>query len=222
MSASSLFNGLLDLLFPPKCPFCHKLLAAPTALFCDRCQKELPWASPASRREKVEFTEGCASPLYYQDHVRESVHRYKFHGCTGYAHVYGLLMAQAVRDTWPDVTFDAVTWVPLSSRRRRKRGYDQALLLAQVLSHTLSLPLVPTLEKTRHTPAQSGQTEERARRVNVMNAYAALSDTDLGGKTLLLCDDVVTTGSTLGECARMLRMAGAEKVYAATLAGGKK
>ena len=218
----SIPDFLLDLFFPPKCPFCHKLLPSSAELFCGHCQKALPWTTPSVSEQKVEFTAGCVSPLYYLDDVRESIHRFKFKNCSGYAGLYGLLMAQAVHDTWPDVSFDAVTWVPLSKRRKRQRGYDQAMLLAQAISRQLSLPAAATLVKVRHTPAQSGQAEERARRVNVLNAYNTLSGAELQGKTLLLCDDVVTTGSTLSECARMLRTAGAERVYAVTLARGKK
>lgn len=215
-------DALLDLLFPPKCPFCGKLLSSRAQLLCDTCQRQLPWTDPTSQDLNPEFTEGCVAPLFYRDNVRESIHRYKFGGRSAYCAVYGQLMAQAVQDAWPDVCFDMVTWVPLSRRRKRKRGYDQAMLLAQVLSETLSLPLKETLVKTRHTPAQSGQTDARARKMNVFNAYEASPSAPLNGKTLLLCDDVVTTGSTLEECARLLRTAGAEQVYAVTLARGKK
>ena len=211
---------LLDLCFPPKCPFCRKLLPSRETLLCDRCQKELPWSPPTIR--PVNFTRGCVSPLFYQDNVRESVHRYKFGGTSSYAKVYGLLMAQAVRDNWPDLPFDLVTWVPLSRRRRRRRGYDQAILLAESVSCQLSLPLCPTLEKVRHTPAQSRSADARTRKSTGLDAYQVLPNTDLVGRRILLCDDVVTTGSTLEECARMLRMAGAEEVYAVTLARGKK
>lgn len=211
---------LLDLCFPPKCPFCRKLLPSREILLCDCCQKELPWCP--SEIQPVNFTKGCVSPLFYQDNVRESVHRYKFGGSSSYAAAYGLLMAQAAKDNWPDLPFDTVTWVPLSRRRRQRRGYDQAMLLAETVARQLSIPLCPTLEKVRHTPAQSRTADARARKINILDAYQVLPDTDLAGKRILLCDDVVTTGSTLEECARMLRMAGAQEVYAVTLARGKK
>ena len=213
-------DALLDLCFPPKCPFCRKVLPSRDILLCDQCQKELPWNPPEI--QPVNFTRGCVSPLFYRDNVRESVHRYKFGGNSSYAAAYGLLMAQAVKDNWSDLPFDTVTWVPLSSRRKRRRGYDQALLLAEEVSRQFSLPLLPTLNKVRHTPAQSKSADTRARKINVMEAYQVLPNTDLAGRRILLCDDVVTTGSTLEECARMLRMAGAEEVYAVTLARGKK
>lgn len=222
MGTVSVFDRILDLFFPPKCPFCHKLLKSRETLFCDCCQKDLPWTQAGPCEQTIEFTAGCVSPLYYRDHVRESIHRYKFNNCSGYSKTYGVLMAQTIRDTWPDVSFDAVTWVPLSGRRKRKRGYDQAMLLAEAVCVPLAVSPIPLLRKVKDTPAQSLQTDQSARRVNALNAYTILPHADVTGKTILLCDDVVTTGSTLSECARILRTAGAEKVYAVTLARGKK
>ena len=209
---------LLDLLFPPKCPFCHQLLKEGEAFFCAACQKGLPWSAGPQGQQDLEFLSGCVSPLFYREAVPDGVHRFKFGNRPGYANAFGLLMAQSVRDAWPGATFDAVTWVPLSRRRRRKRGYDQAELLAKEISARLVLPLLPTLVKKRHTPAQSIQAADSARKANVLGAYEAVKTADLAGKVLLLCDDVVTTGSTLSECARILRSAGAAKVYAVTLA----
>lgn len=217
-----LLERLLDLLFPPKCPFCRRPLAERDGFLCPKCQRELPWIGGTGRERAVELTEGCVSVLYYRDSVRESVHRFKFQNCSGYHGVYGRLMAQAVQAAWPDVRFDAVTWTPLSKKRKRERGYDQAELLAETVGKALSLPVCPALLKTRHTPAQSKQTDLGRRKVNVMNVYALCPGFDPAGKTILLCDDVVTTGSTLSECAKILRMAGAEKVYAVTLARAGK
>lgn len=218
-----MLDWLLDLLFPPKCPFCHRVMDRGEDLFCPSCQKDLPWAVGKLGEQKPEFTAGCLSPLFYKDGVREAVHRYKFRNCPGYARAFGLLMSQAVEDGWKEVAFDLVTWVPLSKRRLRSRGYDQARLLAEEVGKRASLPAERTLEKIRHTPAQSGQTGEASRRANVLNAYALAEGAQVKGKTLLLVDDVATTGATLGECARVLRTAGAKEVYCVTLArAGKK
>lgn len=213
-----MIDKFLDLLFPPKCPFCHRLLKDGEEHWCAHCQRELPWAAGPAGQRNLEFLSGCVSPLFYRERVRDGVHRYKFQNRPGYAGSFALPMAQSVRDAWPDVAFDAVTWVPLSKRRLRKRGYDQARLLAEAVSEQLGLPCESTLVKIRHTPAQSLQAGDSSRRANVLGAYEALPGADLSGKTLLLCDDVVTTGSTLSECARILRTAGAARVYAVTLA----
>lgn len=213
-----MIDALWDLLFPAKCPFCHRLLREEEKLLCARCQRELPWCPGPAGEQKVEFLDGCVSALWYRDGVRDGVHRFKFSGRSGYAGCFGLLMAQSVQDAWGDVRFDGVTWAPLSKQRLRRRGYDQAGLLAREAAARLELPVVSTLQKVRHTAAQSGLDEDGSRRANVLGAYESLPGADVAGKVLLLCDDVVTTGATLSECARILRTAGAERVFAVTLA----
>ena len=146
---------LLDLLFPPKCVFCRKLLRKGEAGFCARCQERLPWCLGSDAEQHLEFISLCASPLWYQDEVRESFHRYKFKGSRGYAGSYGRLMAQCVRDHLAG-RYDLITWVPLSERRLRSRGYDQAMLLAEAAALELGDVAAETLTKVRDTDAQSG------------------------------------------------------------------
>lgn len=216
------FDLLLDLLFPPKCVFCGKLLRRGEEGFCAACQRDLPWCTGPAAEQKPEFLALCASPLWYQGAVRESFHRYKFQGAQGYARTYGGLMAQCVRDHL-EGRYDLVTWVPLSPRRRRSRGYDQALLLARRTAEGLGAEVTSTLRKVRHTQAQSGLAgSDGVRRANVLGAYEAVDPSLVAGQRVLLIDDVVTTGSTLSECARVLRTAGAAEVVACTLARAKK
>ena len=218
-------DALLDLLFPPRCPFCDRLLPEGERDICHVCQPVLPWTDPGKAEPAGEFVDKCVSPLWYRDPVRASFHRYKFGGCRDYAPVYAALMAQCVRDRLAG-EYDLLTYVPLSRKRRRQRGYDQVRLLAEGMAPLLGLPVTETLEKTRHNPAQSGLTEESARRANVLGAYRATDPGAVRGKRVLLADDVVTTGSTLSECARVLRSAGAAGVVCVTLArarpGGKE
>ena len=108
--------------------------------------------------------------------------------------------------------------MPVSEKRRKQRGYDQAELLARAIGESLGLEAVPLLVKTRDIPAQSGIQEEAARRANVLGAYALLPGAQVKGKRILLADDVVTSGSTLSECARTLLSYGAAEVCAVTLA----
>ncbi len=212
-----LFSALLDLFFPPRCPFCRKLLAKGEAGLCAACQKDLPWLTGAEAEQKGEFYRVCVSPLRYQGEVRTSIHRYKFEGARGYAGLYGTLVAQCVNDHLAG-EYDLITWVPLSARRLRKRGYDQARLLAMAAGKSLGLEGVPTLRKKHEIPAQSGLKGAASRRANVLGVYQALDPAALAGKRILLVDDVLTTGATLGECARTLRTAGAERVVCVTLA----
>lgn len=218
----SLWTLALDLLFPPKCVFCQTLLEKEEEGLCARCEKELPWLSGGPAETAGEFFSLCVSPLRYQGRVRESVHRYKFGGAVSYAATYGRLLADCVEERLAG-RFDLVSWVPLSRKRLRQRGYDQARLLAEELARRLDLRAEPLLEKVRHTEAQSGlSSDSGVRRANVLGAYRALSPGLLAGKRVLLVDDVATTGATLSECARVLRTAGAADVLCCTLAKAGK
>jgi ComF family protein len=165
----------------------------------------------------VDFADGCISPLAYRGAVPGAVQRYKFLGASAYHESFGLLVAQCIQDHLPE-EIDALTWAPLSRRRLRERGYDQAQLLAQKAGKTLHLPVLPTLKKVRHTRPQSRQEDEESRRANALGAYGLCPDAAVEGRRLILVDDVVTSGSTLSECARLLKQAGAAKVWCATLA----
>ena len=186
---------------------------------CSRCQRTLPWND--GRSSSVDFCEISISPLKYQDGVRNAVHRYKFNAGSMHSRLFGTLMAQALHDNWSE-PLDAVLWVPLSKRHRRKRGYDQAELLAHRVAQATGLPLVDGLEKTRNTATQSQLEKPSERRANVLGAYQVRKGSDLTGKRVVLVDDVVTSGATLAECASCLRMAGVESVVALTCAQAKK
>ncbi len=207
---------LLDLLFPPRCVFCKSILKRGETGLCAQCQSELPWIVGQAAEQKLEFISCCASPLWYQGEVRESIHRYKFSDRNGYAKTYGQLVAQCVNDHLSG-QYDLITWVPLSARSLKKRGYDQAMLLAMATALELGDVAVETLRKVRNTDAQSSLKEDAARRANVLGAYEVVDPAIVEGKRFLLIDDVVTTGSTLSECARVLRTYGAVDVVCATL-----
>ncbi len=105
---------LLDLLFPPKCVFCGRLLASGERDFCARCQRSCPGWQGRRRSRRGVFTL-CASPLAYRDQVRDSIRRYKFKGRQGYHKAYGRLVAQCVHDHL-DGRWDLITWVPSPTR----------------------------------------------------------------------------------------------------------
>lgn len=207
---------LLDLLYPPRCAFCHAFLETSGDGLCAHCRTGLPFAQNGGR-QRFSFVRACVSPLNYEGDVRASLLRYKFGGATGYAKVYGRLVADTVRTELAG-EYDLITWVPLSRRRLRERGYDQARLLAKATAKELGLPLTPTLHKQRNTQPQSGTGDAAKRRANIAGAYRMKTGADVTGKRILLMDDIVTTGATLSECARVLGKAGAEQVVCATVA----
>lgn len=206
---------LLDLLYPRRCPFCRKLIDGQRRI-CRDCEKKLPFVPARDQIQHFRHIDACYSPLYYEGMVRESLLHYKFSGAAAYAEVYGELMAKCVDEN--SVFCDIITWVPLSRKRLRRRGYDQAELLAVQTAAHMGLRCRRLLTKTRNNPAQSGTGSAEKRRKNVMGVYETAEQELVDGKTVLLVDDIVTTGSTLSECASVLKAAGAKKILALTLA----
>ena len=159
----------------------------------------------------------CVSPLYYADSVRDSIRRYKFKGQSEYAKIYGKLMAESISGNLAG-RYDLITWVPLSRKRLKSRGYDQAMLLCMAAALGLDQVAVSALEKYRDVPAQSGVGDAAHRRANISGVYRVPDPELVLDKRVLLVDDILTTGSTLDECARTLLDAGAKEVLCATLA----
>ena len=206
---------VLDLLYPPKCIFCHRLLQPGEVEICNRCRLKLPICDVPP--EGGPFLSGCTAVFYYEEPVRASMLRFKFGGNAHYAEAYGKFLALAAQTDLPVEKIDAVTWVPVSKQRRRKRGYDQARLVAETVAGVLGKPLESTLVKIRDNRPQSSLEDPAARKANVLGAYRP-ARADLTGKTFLLIDDIYTTGATLGEAARVLLTAGAAAIYGAAVA----
>ena len=114
--------------------------------------------------------------------------------------------------------FDFLTWVPISTMRKLSRGYDQVALLAEAVGQELGITPVPLLRKIRHNPPQSGIVGEAQRRANVLGAYEAPNDDLLAGKRIVILDDIITTGATVSECARVLLTVGAKEVHCGAMA----
>lgn len=217
----SLREKLLDLFFPPKCPFCQKILEDPRAPVCGGCQPILPWLEGKTGERRVDFADGCFSPLAYQDGVPQAIRRYKFSRVRALGRPFAALMAQCLADRLTEQA-DLICWAPLSERRLRERGFDQAELLAREVGRLLSIPAGPALKKARHTAPQSGLEDASARRANARGAYSLLPGVELAGKRVVLVDDVVTSGATLSECAALLRQGGAEEVWCLTIAQARR
>ena len=209
MSRVGLGERFFSWLFPARCLLCDRVVPA-EEIFCRECAKKIP-EKPFSRKFALPGAgvEGFQvfSPLSYEGGFRKSIHRLKFYGQKSLAKPMGRLMAETARGT--GIPFDAVTWVSMTEKKRKQRGYDQSELLAKAAAKELSLPCLPLLKKVRENQTQH-ELSGRQRWLNVKNAYRAGEEAK--GKNLLLLDDIVTTGATVGECAKMLYAAGAKTV----------
>lgn len=205
-------DNLLGVFFPRKCPFCGKLTGK--TLLCETCGAALPRCEEV--RQGADFGR-CTAPLYYEGPVRDAILAFKFKAKLGGLDAFGRLMAQTAAERYSG-EFDAITWVPVSKKRLKKRGFDQARYLTASMCVDWHVAPLETLRKTADNPPQSGLEDAAARRANVLGVYEAVSPEQFAGKRLLLVDDICTTGATLGECARVLKAAGAAEVLCLTLA----
>lgn len=207
---------IAHLLYPWKCVFCESVLKYTD--ICHECEKKLPYTVGDSAMQKFPFIDKCVSPLYYKDKVRASVHRYKFGGCSAYSRRYAALMSDCVENNLDCRGIDVISWIPLSKKRLRQRGYDQARLIAEEIAAKTGLPCRQLLQKVKNNSAQSLTRDAKQRHENVAGVYALDDGADVSGLRILLVDDVVTTGATMSEAARILRKAGAKSVFGVTLA----
>ncbi len=222
----------LDLLFPPQCAGCR----APGSEFCDRCAQHVEPVPDTicarCGRPQAHAVRLCAdcqatpSPLalsraaaLHTEPLRQAIHALKYEDRPQLAGPLGrYLVAVFQQDPWQSIAdrIDAVVPAPLHADRLRERGYNQSELLAAALCDACGLALRPEwIARVRATRQQVGLNAAE-RRHNVAGAFR--SDGNVIGKTLLLVDDVYTTGATLRACAQAARAAGAQQVYSLTLA----
>ena len=234
---AALFDPFLTLLYPPRCLVCKALgesglcaacagqITPVAAPFCPVCgQTLLPDAEGClhCRRRLPAFARARALGAY-DGVLRHAIHQFKYRDRPQMAVPLGHLLAAYARDHAPELNglrFDALLPMPMHPNRQRQRGYNQSERLARVVGNEISLPLLTkALIRTRPTRPQVGLAGD-ARRTNLRGAFEVKQPLLVAGKTLLLIDDVVTSGSSLHECAVVLKAAGAKAVYALTLAAG--
>ena len=208
-----LFSLVLDTFFGARCVFCERVLWEGS--ICAKCRAELPY-----RQRPIQGTSGFSigvAPFDYADNVRRSIVRFKFRDKDVYAKTYAPFIADKIKKELSG-RYDIISWAPVSWLRRQQRRYDQAQVLARAVSKQLGAKPLRTLRKYRHTKPSSSLKDKSQRQANVRDAYRAVKPDRFRGKRVLLIDDVYTTGSTLSECARVLKAAGAKEVVCAVIA----
>lgn len=213
-----LYYWLMDVLFPPKCILCRQLLSKEETDLCNSCRVEAPAYSLS--KTKPQFLDSFAAVWYYEGSVRGSLLRFKFRGARSYADAYGKLVAMKLQETTEE-EFDLLTWIPVSPLRKLRRGYDQVELIARSAGRELGMEPIPTLKKIRHNRPQSGISDGAKRRANVLGVYRVVDPGLVAGKRIVLLDDILTTGATMSEAARVLKTAGAKEVHCAAVAARK-
>ena len=205
----------MSLLFPDKCILCGRILKRGETDLCHTCRVEAPECP--LRKQKRTFLDSWVAIWYYKGYIRSNILRYKFHRCRHYAHGYGRMLAMKLQREYPE-GFDLMTWIPISPLRKLVRGYDQVEELAKAVGRELNLKPVRCLRKIRHNRPQAGVSGAAERRANVLGVYRMEKGVDVRDKRILLLDDVITTGATAGEAARVLLTAGAREVHLGCIA----
>lgn len=211
----SILDYFLHLLYPPKCMFCGDLLSNEDARYCDACFYDLKDYDCAERT--VPGFDQSIATFFYEGPVRNGILRFKFRGMRCYGAVFARWLSGTVQDKLRQPC-DLVSWVPCSKRRRWVRGYDQAEVLAKALADELGLQCIPVLKKKKHNRAQSSMTNAESRKANALGVYEPFAPQLWAGKRILLVDDILTTGATLSECARVLKGCGVGGLACAVIA----
>jgi competence protein ComFC len=227
----SLWQRALSLIYPERCCCCSKPVICGKVV-CNSCRPGLVRINPpfcsvcgfnkqdCSCRGYSRHTDGCASPFYHERSAKSALHLLKFAGKIYVAEMFSLCMAQMVQQVYHNIKFDCITSVPLSPVIHKKRRYNQSSILAEWLSKQLDIPYKNLLIKKFETIPQR-QLPAFKRSGNVLGVYDVLPgacdfvESELCNSVLLV-DDTVTTGSTIDECAKILKLYGVEKVYAIT------
>ncbi len=216
----------IAMIFPKRCACCGTLIP-PQHSLCEACERSLPIVVPpicpycahakadCSCHKRRHAYDRTAAAVYYEDAGQAGVLRLKRVEDPEAIALFAEWLTAVVRREYADETMDALVYVPMSKRAFREREFNQSERLASALAARIGLPMEHALVKLYDTPPQK-RLGLQARTGNVLGVFDAV--TDVRGKTLLLVDDVMTTGATLHECAKMLKLYGAKRVLAVTLA----
>ncbi len=225
---SKIKDFILWLVLTKKCKYCNTLITKNKDL-CDDCKENLPRISGekckfcgagkhrcSCKKHHMNF-DGITSPFYYEKGVKQGLQLLKFNNKSHLANIFAEDMAKCVKEDFSDINFDFICYVPFSPLQITERNYNQSELLAEELSKRLEIPVKNVLVKLFDVNTQHDIAIVQ-RKGNVHGVYDIKDGFDVKGKNILLVDDIMTTGETLNNCALILKIRGAEKVYCTTAA----
>ena len=227
----------LNLLYPPRCPVCERILLPKEDLICGECQKALPYVEepfcmccgkPLLRHEKELcadcetrghiFSEGRAVFLYEKG-IRLSVNRMKFLNRREYLPFYARCLHRLLLEMEPYWQARCLVPIPMHPKKRAARGYDQAVLLARSLARISGLPVSEHLLIRTRLTKSSKKLSRSERRKNLRGVFSIHPEAVIP-ESVILVDDIYTTGTTMDEAAFTLKMAGVNRIFFLTLCIG--
>lgn len=163
--------------------------------------------------------DGVVAATTYDRVAKAAIHQFKFYDAVQLGTPLARLICQRLPPTIDVRAYHGIVSVPLHSGHQRRRGYNQAEILARIVAESVQLPLLRhALRRVRNTRQQARIVARHARHANMQDAFRVSDAAEVNGKALILVDDVVTTGATVSECARMLKQAGASSVLVLAIA----
>ena len=217
-----MLSQALKLFYPPRCVFCEEIVdIRKTPEICDECSRKLPRRERGLGIRRSDRFDSLSVLYPYEGIVKESITRYKFQDKSSYFRTYAALLKDKISENVDIETVDAIMSVPLHRSKKLSRGYNQAQLISRQLAYlTKKQDISNLLIRIIKTESQSGLEGEK-REGNVRGAFEVRHSERISGKTVLLIDDILTTGSTINECCRVLKEAGVRVVHAAVIASGR-
>lgn len=191
----------IDLVYPRRCPYCRAVIESYEHA-CKNCIDEMP---SDGIHQGVGLGYRCVSALPYDGKYRTAMLSFKFDNKLQYSKQFAVLITNEVLKSYPDMVFDYITYVPMHKKAEASRGYNQCELLAKDVADILKLPCVGVLNKIRETEPQHKTKSRAERKTNLRGAFKVIDKATVTGRSILLLDDIVTTGATLGECAKTLQ-----------------
>ncbi len=234
----NILTYIADLMFPPKCIYCGKILPPESRPFicgdcmvsiplkgnkCSKCGGDLNFIDNkpvcTTCRTAGRYFDGCLASAVYDDKMRDAVLEFKFKYRMYMSNALAVFISEKLREIGINPrNIDYITSVPCDVLRERQRGFDSAGLIAKEISKRLGIPYRNNVvEKIRQARSQRGMTASQ-RAQNVRGAYKTAAPSAVKGKSILLVDDIITTGATLTEVSRVLKRSGAAYVFTAVIA----
>ena len=217
------FKTIVNALFPRKCVSCGALVGQDDYLceYCNEMLDTINYSKICLRcgldkkncdcKSVVFHFAGCVAPFVNKDQAKEAMYRFKFSKNFSSAQFFANEMAKTVKTVYNDIVFDGIDFVPMVTRKQLKRGFNQSEVLAVKLAEILNIKVYQNLLKAKYVSTTQHKLTLKERFKNVKGMYSA--NYKVTGKTILLVDDIKTTGATLDECAKQLLLAGADNVY---------
>ncbi len=220
---------LISAILPQRCLWCGRIIPGDKTV-CSDCSLNLPRikgeiCEKCGREKKIcncrgreNYFERIIAPFYYSGMVKKGIHRFKFRNCKSSAKPFGDEICEAIKERYGELQFDMILCVPMTKKAVKKRTYNQSELLAREISNSLDIPYYNDILYKLYETKKQHLLNYYLRKGNLTGVFDIRKPDEIKDKTVLLVDDISTTGETLNECSKMLWLYGAGAVYCVTLA----